>query len=50
LNKLRTPGTTVRAAAAAAGITTQAIYQRRRRDGLFAGAMDEAREAGRSAD
>ncbi|MCX5182598.1 hypothetical protein [Streptomyces sp. NBC_00268] len=41
---LRTPGTTVLAAAAAAaiGVTTLAIYQRRHRDAEFAKAMDAA--------
>ncbi|WP_328643911.1 hypothetical protein [Streptomyces canus] len=38
-----TAGTTVEAAAAAAGITKPAVYQRRRRDSEFAAAMDAAR-------
>lgn len=45
LEELRTPGTTVKAAAQATGITTVAIYQRRRRDADFAQAMDDARRS-----
>ncbi|WP_162624730.1 hypothetical protein [Streptomyces cadmiisoli] len=47
LEELSKPGTTV--LAAAVGVTTPAIYQRRRRDKGFATAMDQAREAGRQA-
>jgi hypothetical protein len=43
LEALSKPNTTVLAAAAAAGVTVSAIYQRRRRDGEFAKAMDAAR-------
>ncbi|MFE6625203.1 hypothetical protein [Streptomyces sp. NPDC057740] len=50
LDALRVSGTTVRSAAATAGITTQAVYQRRRRDTQFAAAMDAARESARRAD
>lgn len=49
LEELRKPDTTVLAAAAAAGVTQAAIYQRRKRDAEFAEAMDEAREAARRA-
>lgn len=45
LRALSTPRTTVLAAAAAAGVTKDAIYQRRRRDAEFATAMDKARAA-----
>ncbi|MFJ3673625.1 hypothetical protein ACIPSE_45010 [Streptomyces sp. NPDC090106] len=41
-------GATVKAAAATAGITTPAVYQRRRRDNTFAVAMDAARDEGRA--
>lgn len=41
-------GASVKAAAAAAGITHTAVYQRRRRDTEFATAMDEARAAHRA--
>ena len=43
LERLREPGTTVLAAAASVGVSTAAIYQRRRRDVAFGAAMDEAR-------
>ncbi|WP_330346608.1 hypothetical protein OG858_47265 (plasmid) [Streptomyces europaeiscabiei] len=46
LDELRTPAATVKGAAAAAGITPVAIYQRRRRDPEFAQAMDDARQSG----
>ncbi|MEU1916194.1 hypothetical protein [Streptomyces massasporeus] len=49
LEALSTPGTTVLAAAAAVGVTPNAIYQRRKRDGQFAKAMDAARLAAREA-
>jgi len=45
LEAVSKPGTTVLAAAAAAGVTASAIYQRRHRDGEFAKAMDAARAA-----
>ncbi|MFF3518797.1 hypothetical protein [Streptomyces sp. NPDC002573] len=46
LQALSQPKTTVFAAAAAAGVTQAAIYQRRSRDPEFAEAMDAARDAG----
>ncbi|MFF7176828.1 hypothetical protein [Streptomyces pseudovenezuelae] len=49
LDRLRTPGTTVRTAAAAAGVTNTAIYQRRRRDPGFADAMKAAQAEARGA-
>ncbi|WP_435260475.1 hypothetical protein [Streptomyces sp. 1222.5] len=50
LEELSQPGTTVIAAAAAIGVTSAAIYQRRGRDEDFAKAMDDAREYARQAD
>ncbi len=47
LDELSRPRATVKAAAGAAGITTVAVYQRRRRDPAFAQAMDRAREDAR---
>ncbi|WP_331733199.1 hypothetical protein OHU34_43825 (plasmid) [Streptomyces sp. NBC_00080] len=49
LERLRIPRTTVRTAAAAAGVTNTAIYQRRRRDPEFAQAMRAAQEEARAA-
>lgn len=48
LEALGKPKATLVAAAAAAGVTPAAIYQRRRRDEAFAKAMDEARATARS--
>ncbi|MEV6404138.1 hypothetical protein AB0M58_14485 [Streptomyces bobili] len=48
LKVLSTPGTTVLTAAAAAGVTPSAIYQKRRRDKEFARAYDAARRAATS--
>jgi hypothetical protein len=47
LEELGRPGTTVVAAAAAIGVSSAAIYQRRGRDRAFAQAMDAARKAAR---
>ena len=47
LEALSKPGTTVLAAAAAAGVTASAVYQRRHRDAEFARSMDAARNAAR---
>ncbi|MGW1674550.1 hypothetical protein [Streptomyces sp. NPDC002324] len=47
LDELSRPGVTVTSAAAAAGVTSVAIYQRRRRDSEFAAAMDRARALAR---
>ncbi|MFJ8036545.1 hypothetical protein [Streptomyces sp. NPDC096032] len=49
LKELSKPGTTVIAAAAAIGVSSAAIYQRRGRDENFAKAMDDARESARQA-
>ncbi|WP_406730683.1 hypothetical protein [Streptomyces sp. NBC_01794] len=47
LEALSKPSTTVVKAAAAAGVTAPAVYQRRHRDAEFAKAMDAARAAAR---
>lgn len=49
LEELSKPGTTVIAAAAAIGVSSAAIYQRRGRDAEFAKAMDDARASARQA-
>ncbi|MEU7061860.1 hypothetical protein [Streptomyces sp. NPDC046197] len=49
LGELSKPGTTVMAAAAAIGVSSAAIYQRRGRDAEFTKAMDDARASARQA-
>ncbi|MFD9097788.1 hypothetical protein [Streptomyces collinus] len=49
LGELSKPGTTVFAAAAAIGVSSAAVYQRRGRDAEFAKAMDDARATARQA-